>query len=66
MAVDLRSTAKELEEGTCGSLEGLQGQLQSVCRLAINAYMEQQGDEGNLMHPSIHGLICVTSSPDIL
>lgn len=46
LAVDLRSTAKGLEDGACTSFEGLQRQLQTVCRLAIDAYMEQQGDEG--------------------
>lgn len=46
LAVDLRGTAKALEEGACGSFEGLQGRLQALCRRAIDAYMEQQGDEG--------------------
>lgn len=47
MAVDLRPTARELEEGSCTSFEGLQENLQAACKLATDAYIEQQGDEGD-------------------
>ena len=48
LGVDFRTVAREVADGGIEDLETLQVQLQEACKDAIDAYMAQQGDEGEL------------------
>ena len=46
LGVDVRPVARKVADGSIEDLETLQAQLQEACKEAIDAYMAQQGDEG--------------------
>lgn len=55
LGVDFRPVAREVADGGIEDLETLQIQLQDACKEAIDAYMAQQGDEGE------HALLALKS-----
>ena len=53
LGVDFRPVAREVADGGIEDLETLQAQLQEACKDAIDAYMAQQGDEGESALPAV-------------
>ena len=64
LGVDLRPVAQEVADGGTEDFETLQAQLQDACKDAIDAYMAQQGDEGqhapkcNSLHTRVASTEC--------
>ena len=46
LGVDLQPVARKVADGGIDDSEALQAHLQDACKVAIDAYMAQQGDEG--------------------